>query len=281
MEQLFFLKRGAYGRILWTEEVEEFMRNNYQKYSNPEMAKILGEEVTSVRTKMYKMGLLKMQLEYWTKEQHQFLVDNYKTMGDTEITEAMQKLFPKQKGWTKKHIEKRRRQKGLKRTRQEIDTIFLRNKQSGRYKECNTKMWAKRGVSKEGELRLWRNSKNGDRSKMWFIKKNGRFLPWARTVWEEKNGPVPEGYVVAFADFSKRDELDPVNLVLKKREEVAMGIVGRHSEILSDDYVKGLMKAWGGMTDEQIEAMPEMVELKRNILKLKREIKQKQNDERK
>lgn len=272
MDRLFFLERGKRGNVIWTEEAMEWLRQNFDKYTNPQLAAAMGERVTNLRTKLYKLGLYKQKLEYWTEEQHGFLVENYRTMGDTEIAERMNVLFDKKKGWSKKHVEKRRRQKGLKRTEEEKQGIFERNKSDGRFAECNRNAWATRGVSVEGSIRRWHSGANGPKG-TYYIKHNGRFVPWNKTVWEKLHGPVPEGMVVGLKDFSRRDELDPDNLELVTRRESVIRNSLRHSQQLSDEWIKGIMKKWHGMTDEQIDALPEIIEVKRNILKLKREIK--------
>jgi hypothetical protein len=272
MERLFFLERGKRGNVIWTEEAIEWLRQNFDKYTNPQLAAAMGERVTNLRTKLYKLGLYKQRLEYWTEEQHGFLVENYLRMGDTEIAERMNELFEKKKGWSKKHVEKRRRQQGLKRTDEDRKRIFERNIKAGRYKDCNLKMWATRGVTADGEIRLWRNGANGTKG-TYFIKDKGRFVPWNKAIWEKLHGPVPEGMVVGLKDFSRRDEMDPDNLELVTRQENVLRNSARHSQRLSDEWIKGIMKKWHGMTDEQIDAVPGIIEVKRNILKLKREIK--------
>lgn len=45
-----------------------------------------------------------------------------------------------------------------------------------------------------------------------------------RRVWIEKNGPVPPGYVLTFAD-GNRENLDPENIILVTRAE--MGLLNR------------------------------------------------------
>ena len=101
-----------------------------------------------------------MELQYWTAAQTRFLRDNYKAFGDTELAEIFEIKWFKAKGWTKKHIEKKRRYLKLKRTTEEKRQIKIRNTKMGRFKICNEKMWKKRGVTPVGEKRVWFNQLN-------------------------------------------------------------------------------------------------------------------------
>lgn len=83
--------------------------------------------LTVLRNKTRELGLKKMELEYWTDEQKQFLKDNYQTKGDVEIAEIFQERFPKRKKWTKSHINKKRKYLQLQRTEKEIEDIIHKN----------------------------------------------------------------------------------------------------------------------------------------------------------
>ena len=74
-------------KIVWSEEMESFLIHNYQTKTNLELAKHLGLNLTSVRHRLYQLGYRRMEMEYWTDEQIEFLELNYQQMGDTEIAE--------------------------------------------------------------------------------------------------------------------------------------------------------------------------------------------------
>ena len=112
--------KKTWNKIDWTDKRLKFLKENYNTMTNQQIADSLGLKITAVRHKCYELGLYKMTLEYWTDEQVDFLLKNYKEKGDTELSEIFNEKWHKDKGWTKKHIEKQRRYLKLKRTPEEI-----------------------------------------------------------------------------------------------------------------------------------------------------------------
>jgi len=143
----------------FTTQDIKFIKMNFHKMTNPQLAKALDMTLTVVRTKCYKLGLKHMEMEYWTKEQVDYLIANYKTTGDVELAEYFNTHWPKNKGWTKKHIEKKRRYLKLKRTEKEIERIHDRNVANGRFAMCPHLAWAKRGIAPVGDIRVWKTNK--------------------------------------------------------------------------------------------------------------------------
>lgn len=107
----------------WTDQDIQFLKDNFSSMTSFELAKALGKKRTIVRMKYKQLGLKKMDLEYWTDEMVKFLIDNYKNIGDVEIAEIFDLRYPKKKGWSKKHISKKRSQLDLIRSPQEIQKI--------------------------------------------------------------------------------------------------------------------------------------------------------------
>lgn len=117
----------VWNEIVWTDAMISFVRENFHEMTNSALADHLQLGLTSVRTKCYQLGLKRMDLEYWNDEQINYLKENYREIGDTEIAELFASKWPKKKGWSKKHIEKKRRQLGLKRTKKQISAIIKNN----------------------------------------------------------------------------------------------------------------------------------------------------------
>lgn len=111
-------------RIIWTEEMNQFLRDNFFKMTNPQLAAGLGLKLTVVRHQCYRLGLKRIEMEYWTNEQLQYLIENYKKKGNGEIADDLNKLFPKKKLWTHNHIVKKMKYLKLSRTKDEIFTIL-------------------------------------------------------------------------------------------------------------------------------------------------------------
>ncbi|MBC8053773.1 MAG: hypothetical protein H7Y13_11980 [Sphingobacteriaceae bacterium] len=112
------------GKTNWTKEKVQFLKDNFHKMTNRQLAKAVGSNLTNLRNKTRQLGLKHYDLEYWTPEQTQFLLDNYRTMGDVVIAEELQKRWPKNKTWTNKHIRTKRRNMKLERTPEEIALII-------------------------------------------------------------------------------------------------------------------------------------------------------------
>lgn len=181
--------RGKYGKIEFSEQDIQFIKDNFQHMTNDEIAHAMGLKKTRVRTLAYEMGLKRMELEYWTKEQVIFLKDNYKEIGDTEIAEIFENEWPKNKGWSKKHIEKKRRYLVLKRTPTELEAIRLRNQINGRYAVCNKKRWEATGSNEIGTIVVW----NTAGYKMAHIKTPEGYVHYNRWLWEQNYGAIPKG----------------------------------------------------------------------------------------
>src|SRR5688572_22780245 len=125
----------------WTKAEINFIKKNFFRLTNPQLANALGLTLTLVRTKCYEMGLKRMELEYWTPAQIRFLKKNYGKYGDKELAEIFNKKWKKKKSWTLKHIEKKRLYLKLKRTPQQLRKIKDRAIKKGVYLEGLKKTW--------------------------------------------------------------------------------------------------------------------------------------------
>lgn len=169
--------------------------------TNRELARELRISLVMVRMKCYSMGLKRMELEYWTPEQVRFLKSHYRKIGDVELAEVFEEKWPKNKKWTLKHIDKKRKYLGLKRTPRQVQKIFERNKKMGRFKFCPINRWILAGVFPEGTVRIWRSSyQTGPGSYFKAIKVNGKYVHYAKWLYEQHNGKMPPGYVTGFKD---------------------------------------------------------------------------------
>lgn len=210
----------------FTTQDVKFLKKNFNKLTNPQLAKALDMTLTVVRTKCYELGLKRMELEYFTDEQIEFLKANYKTIGDCELAEIFQSKWKKNKGWSKKHIEKKRRYLNLKRTQKQIDKIHLRNVANGRFSMCPHLAWAKRGIAPVGDIRVWKTNK-GHHFKV--IKLQDRFVHYAPWLWEQHHGPIPEGMCIRTKDDSLNIVIE--NLEMITRAEHALRNAARRTKL--------------------------------------------------
>ncbi len=148
---------------------------------------------TSFRTKLYKLGLKKCEILRWTETETQYLLDNYKTIGNIEIAKN---LSTKERKFTKKNVEKKMKLLKIKRTRKEINYIIQKHKVKGTYSKANYKRW-EQNKAKENERRVWRY--NGNLARV-VIKVNGKWTPYGRYRYIQLHGLPPEGHKVYFKD---------------------------------------------------------------------------------
>lgn len=213
-----FWKKGKNGKIMFTEQGVRFLKENFKQMTNRELASALGLKLTIVRTRMYELGLKRMEMEYWTPEQVQFLRDNYREMGDVEIAEIFQETSPKEKPWTNKHIDKKRDYLNLKRTAAEIKEIKKMNIANGRFSMCVAKRWETVGTTPVGEIRVWKHS--GKQNGFAVIKRKNGFVHYNRWLYQQHFGKLKSDQLVVTVsgDTIARG---PEDLLVIDREEHA------------------------------------------------------------
>ena len=263
------MKTGKYGKITLAKKEEEFIRENWQGMTNKQLADAMGLRVTWLRMKLYEMGLKRMELEYWTDEQVQFLLEHYKIMGDVEIAEVFNQMYHKEKGWSKKHVEKKRRYLNLKRTEAQKKAIHKRNVKQGRFSESHWKRWAGR-VTPLGETRVWRYE-NG--KPLVVIRVEEGFVHYAPWLWKVAFGPVPDGHVVSFIDGNPLNVVED-NLTLLSREELMRN--NSASKNMSDGWLAFTITGRGRKQNPElfdaIKENKQLLEVKRQQLLLNREL---------
>lgn len=193
-----------------------FVKKNWNKLSNGAMSRKLGINFSTFSSKLHNLGLFRMHLEYWTVEQVEFLKKNYKKIGDKELAILFNGLWEKEKRWTFKHIEKKRMYLKLKRTTKQLALIKIRNRTRGCW--LGHSAWETRGISPDGTIRIWKHSwqnrygKTGKSFKA--IKVNGKFVHYARWLYEKAFGPMGRGFVIGFKDHNN------LNVVLENLESI-------------------------------------------------------------
>lgn len=219
----------------------------------------------------------------WSKEDIQFLVENYKTMGNVEIAEILTK---EARSWriingvkvvrkfNQKNVEKKMDLLGLKRTEEDLKYIIKHNREIGKghcwTKKNNPYTMGIKSVFDDGVIREW--SINGRQYK--YIKVNGKFISYPRYLWEQKIGKIPSEFKVAFKDGN------PDNCELSNLECISsVEMMKRNSANLN--LPDGVLAFWiAGKKGEEkirqaIKQNPQLLELKRNQILLNRKIKEK------
>jgi hypothetical protein len=115
----------------WTPAMISFLKENFFSLTNQQLADALRLTLTVTRNKSSELGLKRIIMEYWTDDQVSYLVANYQTMGDVEIAEHFENVWPKKKRWIKQHICKKRKYLKLQRTENEVAKIRTKNSSLG------------------------------------------------------------------------------------------------------------------------------------------------------
>jgi len=260
-------------RVVWTSEMEQFLIDNFHKMTNQQLAYSLGLKLTVTRTRCYALGLKRLELEYFTKEQVQLLRKLYKSKGDTEIAEEFAKRWHKDKGWSKNHIEKKRRYLSLKRTEEEKKAIFNRNKNLGRWADGIVKRWQNADVNPDGTIVYWKHATSDRMIPM--IKVNGIYKHYTRHRWRQLGRRIKKDHNIIFKDGDTRNLSDD-NLIMISNQDLARRNGKVSSVGLSDNYVASML-AFGKSNielREELKKHPSLLELKRQQLLLNRAIKE-------
>lgn len=258
----------------WTRFEINFMRAHFMHLNNRQLSEMIGHRNTLVRTKCYELGLKRMEMEYWTDVQVKFLLANYKEYGDTELAEMFDVQWQKDKGWTKKHIEKKRLYLKLVRTSEEKKAIHSRNVTMGRFADCPVKRWETMGVTPVGERRMWTYQSG---RKFMVIKLKDGFVHYAQWLYEQIYGAIPEGMVCRMKDDNP-DNVVPGNLELITRAEHGRRNGQTSNGALSDNYIVGILSYKNKELKPEIAKNTALIEVKRLQLTLKRTINERKNN---
>ncbi len=205
---------GKWEKIILLPEEEQFIRDNYESMTNQQLADALGLKLTKCRGFLYAMGLKRMELEYWTEEQTEWLKRNFYYYGDVEIAEIFNQLWPKNKSWTLKHIEKKRKYLILNRSKENLHDVYLRNKIQGRWKMCPVKRWEACGSAEIGHIFWWDISSSGKKYPV--IKTENGYFHYYRYIYTEANGKLRSDQFVV----PKKDAPEDMLLLLEHLEVI-------------------------------------------------------------
>jgi hypothetical protein len=162
--------------------------------------------------------MIKHNWHRWTLRETEWLIKLYQFMGDYEIALVFDEAFPKEYGWTLKHIEKRRKYSGLRRTKEQLKAIRERNRLFGCWMVGSKNAWQTRGAAPIGEVRKWKQLTHNYSYEV--IKTKNGFERLARYTWQKQKGKIPAGFTVVRKDMSV-SEADVNNLELIERAELA------------------------------------------------------------
>ncbi len=266
---------NPHNKTIWTDEMISFLKNNWETMTNKELAESLGLRLTTTRTKLYELGLKRMDLEYWTDEQIEILKGLYRIWGDVEITDFFRKIFPKHKGWTKKHIEKKRRYLGLKRTPQELKAINERNTRLGCFSKNHWKRWINI-ETKPGTVKVWQQ--NGYNVLVIKLAKHqikrfadhlvsSTYVKLAHYNWINTYGEIPEGFMLVHKDK------DQLNCNIENLECITLQKRGERNFVKDDKWYAALLANGDKTLRNRLCKEKEIIAMYKTKIMLSRRIK--------
>lgn len=238
-----------------SDESRQFIRENANRLSYEEIAAQTGETVSRVKTFVYREKLRPCLGVPFSKEHEQFIRDNYHKLSNTEIAAVI--------GRNGDSIKGKMKQLGLSRSKQELLAINAR---------LNSKGWFPKGNepknTKFDGYTSTRIDSHGNPYRYIRISK-GIFKQLHYHNWEKENGPVPEGMILRSKDGDSSN-CDPDNWELIDRADHLSKNSGRDE--LTDGYILAKLAHRAPELKTAFAEMPELIELKRSQIKLKRTI---------
>lgn len=232
----------------WTKEQINYLKKVSPGRLNKEIATMVNDKfgtnytasaVSSIKTKRHIHSNASWKSK-WTDEVIQFMIDNYKGKDNIELAELLNQKFNLNTTGDRVCNEKTKLKK-----RRGIDLHTGINRgciKKGNIPMNKGKKWDEY-MSKEGQIRsskTWYKKGNistnavavgtekikyykNDNLGYIYVKvcdgkKNKNWIPKQRYIYEQHYGPVPEGYLVIFAD-GNRNNFDIKNLVLISKSE--------------------------------------------------------------
>jgi Zn-dependent peptidase ImmA (M78 family) len=69
----------------WTKEEEEFLKKNFNKMNNKELAEKFGVSTIAIQRKLSRLNLIRQVQKKWTKKEEEYLKEHYLEMTDAEL----------------------------------------------------------------------------------------------------------------------------------------------------------------------------------------------------
>jgi hypothetical protein len=202
-----------------TQEQINWLHLYYHHYSNEKIYELLVPDqrvgFTTFRTAMYQHGFKRFNIQQWTEDEEQCLIDHYDYIGNQAMADHLTAKFGRK--FKPKQIEKKLVLLGLTRTPEGFKRIRNGYIKKGVYRKANIKRW-EAFVSPNGSLKAWKGRL--------YIKIKGKFIPAAPYWWKLKHGKPPAGHVVWHKDGNSLNSgPDCNNLELITRAEAQARIV--------------------------------------------------------
>ncbi|MBI9052491.1 MAG: hypothetical protein JEY96_01655 [Bacteroidales bacterium] len=256
---------GAPKLALQPDEIK-FLKENFFVLNNAQLAEHINKfrakhnqySVSGLRSKCKLIGLTRGFQIRWCTDDINKMKAWYPLMGDTQISDLLNKYGIStgerdgkqiKRTFTKKHIEKKRTLLGLSRTKEQIQRIISDNRLCGdmRFYSKDDNTWTRgyRKIAAEEDTRIW----DGRR----VIKINGHFIPYTRWFYNKFIAPVPAGKKVYHIDLDPLND-DAENLELRSFTRISLNNYKRALPLIDIRLRKEQRKAeriWDNVSQRQ------------------------------
>lgn len=270
----------------FTKKDLAFIRRSFESMSNREIGNCIGRSAPSIGRQMVKMDLRRAGRKFYTTNEITWLRKNASKYSDKQLAEKFgttpnsikacimnHKIKPGRNTCFKKgHRPANFRMKGYSPGGRSVLTRFPKG-----HLPVNT--------MEDGAItvRLDHPKDRNGRPYKWIRISMGKWIHYHRWIWEQANGPIPKTHVVIFNDG------DTMNTVISNLKLVtkAENLFRNRNENtytcaknLTDNYVAGRIAGGDKKLRKAILLLrPELVELKRTQLKLKRQLNYERNNQ--
>lgn len=239
----------------WTKDEDKFLRKHYIKGAVL-MANLLNRSTRSVYNRAAFLGLKCAVFEKYNDQEIEYIKQNYKTLSYKEMGDVIGRSANGVKNVLRERVH-------LKRTAEESKNIRERCSKSTRFNPGN------QPHNTRSDFEISERTHDGITYK--FIRVAlGKWIPLQIFNWEKVNGPVPEGKILRSISGDTMDvapeNWEPIDRV----QHLIRNSNGRIN--LEDNYIAELLSRKNKHIKPAILQIPELIELKRNELKLRRTI---------
>lgn len=271
----------------WTPAEYDYLRSHYRTQNNVQLAQALGRAKQAVITRLYKLGLIRGLRKGWSLSEDEYLRAHYRTQNNRELGNAL--------GRTVSAVTNRIKNLGLRRS------LALRNKLKSATQFPKGHVPFNKGrkgihLSRETEFKKGHLPANtqydgcvtvrvhkGTPMK-WIRLAQSQWLPLHHHKWIQKHGAIPPRHIIAFKNGNTLDcRMRNLRLMSKgenarrnwNEEKVSASLKrawkeGKHFQ--KDRFIANLIAHGDSKLKEQLLKQPELLEIKRTQLNLRRTI---------
>lgn len=218
----------------WQPDELKFLLDNFFNMTNQELTDHINNyrlsegklTVSGVIAKCRDLGLSRWIQIRWSKKDVKRLQKWYPLMGNKEIARLLNEVGTSRRSingkwiyrkFSLKHVEKKMTLLKLRRTTEQLERIKADNLLINTPAALE-KMWKKRGIAKEEEIRIWKDRR--------VIKIGGSFIHYTRWMYHNFIKPLQQHEIVFHIDLDSLND-DPENLEIRTRKTQRVSLLDR------------------------------------------------------